>query len=660
MGQIADEATMNPILSFRGAFLLLFVAAAVFPGPLLAQVNYVERVLLPAGHNPIVRMSMEPLQTQNPLYDPGLDGHEIKVVTTEQIYYANGFTSTPGSLSFAPGFVPFSSGVSLIAGSVVVETNRQLDYSAGSNEDDDLIIIGSREALYQYDFDLVVPVNTDTMSNPGFFPNYPNVLAVGQGLYMLGCGNKVYDLTAASYNADNGAFTFLFGGTGTGNGQFTNLTEMAFGPGPNGLFYCLDWVPAPGTPRVEVFDPTDPNQNYYRYSFNLPAGLAVTNTAGLGFAINDVGHLFVSDGQGGGVELDLNGNVLGTFDPPSDDVADPNASASDTSYLTFDAAGDIFVENGANGLHRYVDPLAVQNAQTISFPTIGDQTYGSTPITLAQTASSGLPVTYATTGPIQLSNNTATFTGVGAATITASQPGGVIYFPATPVTQTFNVNPAVLAYAAKPVVRAFGYPNPTFTGAVTGFVNGDTLTTATTGTLTFTTSANSTSSAGNYAIEGSGLSAVNYTFTQEPGNSVALAILSAPTLNQWETAYGISGASPPADGIPYLLQFLCGIDPTMPATVADQSALPSVSVDTTTHPGRTDLTLIYRQGPLAAGVTATVQNSADLQTWTTVPANQLDINQVLSTDPTTGDFMVEVGIPLTGSIQFMRLDVTGP
>jgi hypothetical protein len=63
-----------------------------------------------------------------------------------------------------------------------------------------------------------------------------------------------------------------------------------------------------------------------------------------------------------------------------------------------------------------------------------------------------------------------------------------------------------------------------FGGTVTGFVNGDSQSSATTGTLVFNSSATATSNVGSYAVTGSGLSANNYTFVQAAGNSVALTI----------------------------------------------------------------------------------------------------------------------------------------
>jgi hypothetical protein len=55
-------------------------------------------------------------------------------------------------------------------------------------------------------------------------------------------------------------------------------------------------------------------------------------------------------------------------------------------------------------------------------------------------------------------------------------------------------------------------------------VNNETQSTATTGTLAWTTLASSRSSAGKYAIDGSGLDAGNYNFSQSVDNASALTL----------------------------------------------------------------------------------------------------------------------------------------
>lgn len=106
-----------------------------------------------------------------------------------------------------------------------------------------------------------------------------------------------------------------------------------------------------------------------------------------------------------------------------------------------------------------------------------------------------------------------------------------------------TVNPATLTYTANTASRTYGGVNPALSGTVTGFVNGETQATATTGTMGFTTAAVATSNVGNYLISGGGLAANfgNYTFVQAPGNATAFSILQAPltvAANDASKSYG--------------------------------------------------------------------------------------------------------------------------
>ncbi|MBN8962546.1 MAG: hypothetical protein J0H71_15545, partial [Rhizobiales bacterium] len=92
------------------------------------------------------------------------------------------------------------------------------------------------------------------------------------------------------------------------------------------------------------------------------------------------------------------------------------------------------------------------------------------------------------------------------------------------------VDPAQLTYVANSAKRYYGDSNPPFSGMVTGFVNGETPATATTGTLDFTSLATKDSILGTYAINGSGLNAANYIFVQAPENATALVITAPPTI----------------------------------------------------------------------------------------------------------------------------------
>ena len=90
-----------------------------------------------------------------------------------------------------------------------------------------------------------------------------------------------------------------------------------------------------------------------------------------------------------------------------------------------------------------------------------------------------------------------------------------------------TISAATLTYTANPANMIYGSAVPGLSGSVSGFVSSDTQANATTGMLAFMTPATSSSSVGNYAINGSGLTANNgnYTLVQAAGNATALGIL---------------------------------------------------------------------------------------------------------------------------------------
>lgn len=153
-------------------------------------------------------------------------------------------------------------------------------------------------------------------------------------------------------------------------------------------------------------------------------------------------------------------------------------------------------------------------AQTITFNALPNVTYGVATFTLAATATSGQPVSYSVSGPAQLLGNAVTVTGVGTVSVTANQSGDAQYGPASPVTQSFQVAPAVLNIAAQPASRPYNSANPVFTYVATGFVSADTSAVLS-GAPVFTTTAVLTSLPGTYPlmISQGTLFASNYTFT---------------------------------------------------------------------------------------------------------------------------------------------------
>jgi hypothetical protein len=93
---------------------------------------------------------------------------------------------------------------------------------------------------------------------------------------------------------------------------------------------------------------------------------------------------------------------------------------------------------------NYIFTAATQAAQTITFTDPPAQTYGAAPFTLTATASSGLPVSFASNTSLvcTVSGSTVTLVAVGTCTIKATQAGNADYLAAPAVTQSFTVNKA--------------------------------------------------------------------------------------------------------------------------------------------------------------------------------------------------------------------------
>jgi filamentous hemagglutinin family protein len=117
-------------------------------------------------------------------------------------------------------------------------------------------------------------------------------------------------------------------------------------------------------------------------------------------------------------------------------------------------------------------------------------------------------------------SKTVTVNGITASGSDANNYG----FNAT-ATTTADVTPATLTYRADTAHFQAGQMPGDLSGAVTGLVGGDTLADATEGALTWQTPATASSPAGLYAIDGSGLSALNYLFEQAPENATALQVI---------------------------------------------------------------------------------------------------------------------------------------
>jgi hypothetical protein len=227
-----------------------------------------------------------------------------------------------------------------------------------------------------------------------------------------------------------------------------------------------------------------------------------------------------------------------------------SASLSDDSIsgdaISESHAGAAFVDsNASTGKMINVTGIGLHGADA------GDYTLQSTSVTTtADITRKPIVVSAANQTKVYGSSDPALTYGVSAGSLVGSdmlsgtlarQPGETVAAGPYAITQgslsnpnyaiTFNnaalvITPATLTYVADPVSTFQWGPLPRFSGAVTGFVAGDTLASATTGTVIFTPGSSNSNTAGIFASTGSGLTASSgdYIFVQAAGNTTAFVV----------------------------------------------------------------------------------------------------------------------------------------
>jgi hypothetical protein len=278
----------------------------------------------------------------------------------------------------------------------------------------------------------------------------------------------------------------------------------------------------------EAPDPTPAGQPYtVRWSISvLPPG-----------AGTPTGSVTVSDGAGGSCSAPV---ATGSCTLTSTTVG--------SETLTVSYAGDGNYLATVNATSHQVSKAT----QSIAFSALPPHAYGDT-FTVFATASSDLPVSFASTTPTvcTTSSTTVSVIGIGICSITATQPGNATYNAASSVVQSFTVNPAVLTVTATSSTKTYGANLPASTVTYSGFVLGQTkATSGVTGAPTCTLPATTTSPAGQYPITCTTgtLKSTKYTFVLVSGTlTVTPKPLTFKAANETRTY----GAADPTETVTY-------------------------------------------------------------------------------------------------------------
>ncbi|MDR3764762.1 MAG: chitobiase/beta-hexosaminidase C-terminal domain-containing protein [Acidobacteriota bacterium] len=289
-------------------------------------------------------------------------------------------------------------------------------------------------------------------------------------------------------------------------------------------------------------------------------------------------------------------------------TADPYVSTINVSQGTLLAPSNITFSPFVSGTLKVTGNLP----QTIAFTLQNNAVYGSGPITLNGTSSSGLQVSYTVTGPASVSGQVLTITGAGTVTVTAVQAGDGTYVAAASVSQSLVVSAAVLTVTANTTSYAYPFDTSVLVNevaslySVTGFVNSDTQSSALTGQPQLTTTATSTSMGGtsyplSFVVSSTGTSGTlsaangNYTFsfvsgtlniTGTPDFSVS-ASSSSITMAVGQTR-SVTLTTSSLNGYSGVITLSCG---TLPSYITCALSSPTISISPTNTPNLNTLSI---------------------------------------------------------------------
>lgn len=455
-------------------------------------------------------------QTGDSNYDPAADVPQSQLVTTttktDQVITFNALSNvTYGDADFAltatadsgltvtylssnPGVATVSGNmVTIVAPGTTTITAQQAgnsSYNAAPDVNQSLTVdtkaltvTGATAANKEYDgltfasisgATLVGIVGSDdvTVSGNGNFnnANAGNTKPVTTSLSLGGADNAKYTLTQPSgITADITTKTVTVSGLSANNKQYDGNTTAILS-GTANLTGVL-----PGDVADATFDGASGTSNF------------TTPSVGNGITVTATGYT-------------LTGSAAGNYS-----LTQPTGLSADITVKTLTLTGFAFNNKTYDGN----DAISITGTPALS------GVIGSEDVTLSGTLTASFPSVNVG------SNYSITITGLS---ITGTDSGN---YTLDTTGHTASINPAVLTYTADAATRVYNTTDPAFTGNVSGFVNSEDINTATTGTMVFTTAATIASPVAAYSLNGSGLSATNYSFVQAAGNATAFTITQA-------------------------------------------------------------------------------------------------------------------------------------
>ncbi len=255
--------------------------------------------------------------------------------------------------------------------------------------------------------------------------------------------------TAELFNPVTGIFSLTGSLVGMGCTLWWNQIAVL----PSGRVFVVG-----GSDQANIFDPGSG-------TFRVTSGhMSVQRTAAAAILLNS-GAVLVAGGSIAAGPVDTNSADL--YDPTNDTFTATASMSTPRQQFTITRLlnGHVLVTGGFTGVEDHTRSAEIYSAlqdQTISLAPLEDRILGEPPFGVTATASSGLIVTLAASGPCSVSGSIVSVSGLGVCTITATQGGNASFNAAPTVSQSFNVlSPSQFAEGVINAISAIGLPSGT-------------------------------------------------------------------------------------------------------------------------------------------------------------------------------------------------------
>ncbi|MBL7851256.1 MAG: family 16 glycosylhydrolase [Cyclobacteriaceae bacterium] len=251
----------------------------------------------------------------------------------------------------------------------------------------------------------------------------------------------------------------------SGAGTFPAIWMLGKNINEPGAYFASEFGTTtwPATGEIDIMEHWGNNPNIVHQSIHTPSSFGATvntNTTAIS-QVSTTFHVYSIIWDANQIQFLIDDVAYYTYKP----------AVKNASTWPFDAPQYLLLNIAMGGGGGAVDPAFTQSAMevdyvrvyqkgrianTITFPAIPAKTLGAPAFALTATASSGLPVSYATTSDkISISGATVTLVKAGRVSIRATQDGNDLYAGAALAQQSFCVNPA------KPTITASGMDTET-------------------------------------------------------------------------------------------------------------------------------------------------------------------------------------------------------